>query len=184
MENAQEYYQSFLNGDSAALEQIIRIHRDGLMLYLNGMVGDIQLAEELAEDVFVKLVLKRPKFSGNSSFKTWLYAVGRNVARDYFRRSKHHAVPLEECPELSDDEKELEQSYIGREDRILIHRAIRQLKPQYRQVLWLVYFEDFSLSDAARIMGKTTHGAETLAYRARKALKEKLMQEGFVYENL
>ena len=180
----QVYYKRFLQGDDGALEHIIRAYRDGLLLYIHGIVGDMHLAEELAEDVFVKLVVKRPKFSEKSSFKTWLYAVGRNVARDYMRRKKRTAVPLEERPELSDDEKDLEQNYIGQEDRILLHRAMRQLKMEYRQILWLVYFEDFSLSQAARIMGKSTHNAQTIVYRARKALKEKLTQEGYEYEKL
>lgn len=184
MDKANQYYQSFLQGDDGALEYIVCTYRDGLMLYLNGIVGDIHLAEELTEDVFVKLVVKRPRFSGKSTFKTWLYTVGRNAARDYFRRNCKPTVPLEDCPEISDDEKNLEQSYIGQEDRIIVHRAMRSLKSEYCQILWLVYFEDFSLSQAARIMGKTTRNAQTLVSRARKALKEKLLQEGFVYEKL
>lgn len=184
MDKQQDHYQRFLQGDNSALEDIIRAYRDGLMLYLNGIVGDIRLAEELTEDVFVKLVIKRPRFFGNSTFKTWLYTVGRNVARDYFRRCKRQTVPLDECAHLSDEEKDLERSYIVAQDRIVVHRAMGKLKPEYRQILWLVYFEDFPLSQAARIMGKTTHSVETLAYRARKALKEKLTQEGYVYEKL
>ena len=184
MDTHAEHYQRFLQGDNDALEDIIRAYRDGLMLYLNGIVGDICLAEELTEDVFVKLVIKRPRFFGHSTFKTWLYTVGRNVARDYFRRCKRQAVPLEECVDLTDEEKELERSYIIREGRIAVHRAMTRLKPEYRQILWLVYFEDFSLSQAARIMGKTTHNVQTLVCRARKALKEKLTQEGYVYEKL
>lgn len=184
MDKQQDHYQRFLQGDNSALEDIIRAYRDGLMLYLNGIVGDIRLAEELTEDVFVKLVIKRPRFFGNSTFKTWLYTVGRNVARDYFRRCKRQTVPMEACIGITDEEKDLERSYIIEEDRIVVHRAMGKLKPEYRQILWLVYFEDFSLSQAARIMGKTTHNAQTLIYRARKALKEKLTQEGYVYEKL
>ena len=184
MDTHAEPYQRFLQGDDAALEDIIRAYRDGLMLYLNGIVGDIRLAEELTEDVFVKLVIKRPRFFGHSTFKTWLYTVGRNVARDYFRRCKRHTVPLEECIGLANEEKDLERSYIIGEDRIAVHRSMKKLKPEYRQILWLVYFEDFSLSQAARIMGKTAHNAQTLVYRARKALKEILTQEGYVYEKL
>ena len=184
MKMPQEYYERFLQGDTGALEDIIRAYRDGLVFYLHGIVGDLRLAEELTEDVFVKLVVKRPRFSGRSTFKTWLYTVGRNVARDHMRRCKHRDVALDDCMELSDEEKDLERSYIGREEQILIHRAMGKLKPEYRQILWLRYFEDFSLSQVARIMGKTTHNAETLAYRARKALKEILTQEGYVYEKL
>lgn len=184
MENPQVCYQRFLSGDNDALTQLIHMYRDGLMLYLSGYTGNLCLAEELTEEVFVKLVLKRPKFAGRSIFKTWLYKVGRNVALDHLRRHRQSLIPLEECGEISDEEKELEQAFIAEEDRILLHRTMRKLKPEYRQILWLVYFEGFSLKEAAGIMGKTTHNTETLVYRARKALKEKLMQEGYVYEEL
>lgn len=178
------YYHKFLAGEEAALAEIIRVYKDGLLLYLNGYVNDLSLAEELTEDTFVKLVVKRPIFFAKASFKTWLYTVGRNVALDHLRRSRGKEVSIEECPELSDDEQELEQSYIRQEERILVHRALKQLKPEYRQLLYLLYFENFSQKEAARILKKTTHNVETMAYRARKALKTKLLEEGFVYEKL
>lgn len=183
MEGTQ-YYREYLAGDDSALAQIIRMYKDGLILYLNGYTKDVTVAEELTEETFVKLVIKRPRFSGNASFKTWLYAVGRNVALDYLRRSKRTELSLEDCPEAFDDEKDLERTYIGQEDRILVHRALRKLKKEYQQVLWLLYFEDFSQKEAARILGKTTHNVETMAYRARRALKLKLLEEGYVYEKL
>lgn len=61
---------------------------------------------------------------------------------------------------------------------------MRSLKPEYQQVLWLVYFEGFSLKEVGVIMKKSTHNTETLVYRARNALKAKLLKEGFVYEDL
>lgn len=179
-----EYYQEYLAGDEGALAQIIRLYKDGLILYLSGYVKDITLAEELTEETFVKLVMKRPRFSGNASFKTWLYAVGRNAALDYLRRHKPREVSLEDCPEAFDEEQDLERTYIQQEDRILVQRAMKKLKLEYRQVLWLLYFEDFTHKEAARILRKTTHNVETIAYRARQALKTKLLEEGYVYEKL
>lgn len=177
-------YQDFFAGNQEALTDIIRDYRDGLLLYLNGIVQNITIAEELTEDVFVKLVMKRPRFSADSSFKTWLYAIGRNLAISYLRRQKHIHIPLENCPELTDDEKNLERQYIQKEQKMILHNAMKALKPEYRQVLWLIYFEGFSQKETARIMGKTVHNVETLAYRARQALKVKLLEEGFEYEIL
>ena len=177
-------YQDFFAGNQEALTDIIRDYRDGLLLYLNGIVQNITIAEELTEDVFVKLVMKRPRFSADSSFKTWLYAIGRNLAISYLRRQKHIHIPLENCPELTDDEKNLERQYIQKEQKMILHNAMKALKPEYRQVLWLIYFEGFSQKETARIMGKTVHNVETLAYRARQALKAKLLEEGFEYEIL
>lgn len=178
------YYQKYLDGDDSALAQIIRLYKDGLILYLNGYTRDILLAQELTEETFVKLVLKRPRFFGHAFFKTWLYTVGRNIALDHMRRSKGREVSLEECPEALDEEQDLERSYIQQEDRILVHRAMRKLKQEYQQILWLLYFENFTHKEAARILKKTTHNVETTAYRARKALKTKLLEEGYVYEKL
>ena len=56
------------------------------MLYLNTFVGDLHVAEELCEETFVKIVIKKPHYNGKASFKTWLYTIGGNVARDYLRK--------------------------------------------------------------------------------------------------
>ncbi len=177
-------YQDFLAGNQEVLTDIIRDYRDGLVLFINGIVQNVSIAEELAEDVFVKLIIKRPHFASDSSFKTWLYAIGRNMAISYLRRQKHIHIPLENCPELTDDEKDLERQYIQKEKQMLLHTTMKKLKPEYHQVLWLIYFEGFSQKETARIMGKTVHNVETLAYRARQALKAKLLEEGFEYEIL
>ena len=183
MEKKMESYQRFLQGDEAGLVQIIREHKDGLILYLNGIVRNIDTAEELTEETFVKLVVKRPKFSGKSTFKTWLYTIARNIAMDYLRHHKMN-ISMDVCAPISDELSDLERAWIGQEKKLQLHRTMEKLKPEYRQVLYLRYFEDFACKQIARIMGKTTHSTETLLYRAKLALKQKLMEEGFSYEDL
>lgn len=183
MDHAEQSYQRFLAGDESGLVELIRTYRDGLMLYLNGFVSDLSVAEDLTEDTFLKLVLKKPRFSARSSFKTWLYTIGRNLALDHLRRKKAD-IPLDICPEAADEECALESRYIQQEDRLIIHRTMKKLKREYRQVLWLVYFEGFSCAEAGKIMGKSVSNTQTLACRARQALKTKLLEEGFEYENL
>lgn len=184
MDHGLDSYSRFLQGDDSGLSEIIRAYRDGLILYLNGYINDLTVAEELAEDTFVKLVMKRPHFAQRAAFKTWLYTVGRNAAIDYLRRRKKAELPLEDTAPICDEEADLERAYIQRQDRILLHHCIRKLKQEYRQVLWLAYFEGFSYQQIGRILHKTTHNVETMAYRARLALKHKLKEEGFEYENL
>ena len=186
MDNGASSYRRFReDGDEGGLVEIIRDYKDGLILYLNSFVGNIHTAEDLAEDTFVLLGIKKPKDKGKGSFKTWLYTIGRNVAIDYLRRnSKRSNISIDDCPELFSDEQNLEHAYIKEERKITLHRAISKLKSEYRQVLWLVYFEDFSTKQAAAVMKKSVHNVETLVYRARKALKSQLELEGFVYEEL
>ncbi len=82
------------------------------------------------------------------------------------------------------DEYDLERMYIVEERKIAVHRALRKLHPEYRQVLWLIYFESFSNADAAVVMKKNARQMKNLVYRAKSALKSELDKEGFVYEEL
>ena len=106
MDSGESAYARYLDGDETAVGEIIRDYRDGLTLYINGFVRDLNTAEELCEDAFVKLFTKKPRFHGNSKFRTFLYSFGRNAALDYLRREKRRQnIGLDECGEISDDKK-------------------------------------------------------------------------------
>lgn len=183
MANGAECYRKFLDGDDNGIVEIIRDYKDGLILYLNGFVGNIHIAEELMEDTFVKLVVKKPRFSEKFSFKTWLYTIGRNAALDYLRRNaKKSDTPVDEL-EIADKEN-LELSYIREEQKIMVHRALANLKADYRQVLYLSFFEELSNEETAAVMRRTKRQVENLIYRAKQALKIELEKEGFTYEGL
>ncbi len=186
MDNGASSYRRFReDGDESGLLEIIRDYKDGLMLYLTGIVGDIYTAEELTQDTFVLLGTKKPKDKGKSSFKTWLYTIGRNVAIDYLRkRARHRAVSIDDYADSLSDEESVEIAYIKKEQEIAVHKAMRRLKAEYQQVLWLIYFENMSSKEAAIIMKKSVHSIETLVYRARLALKQQLETEGFQYKEL
>ncbi len=186
MDNGASSYRRFRDdGDESGLVEIIKEYRDGLVFYLNSIVGNIHTAEELAEDTFVLLGTKKPKDKGKGSFKTWLYTIGRNIAlNDLKRKARTTQISVDDCPEIISEEDDLEKAYIREEQKIIVHRALRKLKPEYRQILWLIYFEDFSNKEAAAVMKKSVHNVETLVYRARKSLKSQLEMEGFVYEKL
>ena len=181
--NGAECYRRFLDGDNDGMVELIRGYKDGLILYLNGFVGNIHTAEDLMEETFVKLVVKKPRFSEKFSFKTWLYTIARNAALDWLRRnSKKSDTPLDEL-ELADKEN-LELSYIKEEQKIMVHRALANLKAEYRQVLYLSFFEELSNDETAAVMHKSKRQVENLLYRAKKSLKNELEKEGFTYEGL
>ena len=115
MDNGESSYRRFLAGDDEGLHEIICKYRTGLILYLNSFVQNIHTAEELTEDTFAELAIRCPKFSGKSSFKTWLYAIGRNITAKYLRKhAKLSIVPLESQEYLADEES-LESNYIKNE---------------------------------------------------------------------
>ncbi|MBR4056737.1 MAG: RNA polymerase sigma factor [Oscillospiraceae bacterium] len=185
MDNGASSYRRFLDGDDKGLAEIVRNYSDGLILYLNGIVNNISVAEELMEESFFKIITKKPKFNAKYSFKTWLYTIGRNVAIDYLRRkAKLSDASLEDLANSVQDEYNLERLYIMEERKIPVHRALKKLNAEYRQILWLLYFEGLSNAEASVIMKKSSRQMKNLVYRAKSALKSELDKEGFVYEEL
>lgn len=169
-------YKAYCGGDDEALARIIRDCKDGLIFYLRTFTGEIHTAEDLAEDTFVRLAVKKPRYNGKASFKTWLYKIAGNLAVDWLRKKRRQTVSLDDCGELAADEISLEQAYIREEERIAVHRAMCRLPAEYQQILWLVYFEGYPVKEAGALMGKGAHAAETLIWRARRRMKEELQE--------
>ncbi|MDE6797409.1 MAG: RNA polymerase sigma factor [Ruminococcus sp.] len=184
MDNGASSYRRFLDGDDTGMTEIVRDYKDGLLLYLNSYINNLSIAEECVQNTFIKLAIRKPTFRGESSFKTWLYKISRNIAVSHIRKiSRHRKVSSDECENMV-AETDLENEYLKEEQKIIVHRAIRRLKKEYQQVLYLTYFEDFSNTETAVIMRKSRKQVENLLYNARKAMRSELEKEEFHYEEL
>lgn len=185
MDNGESSYRRYIDGDDRGLVDLIGIYKDGLTLYINTYVNNIFVAEELMEETFFKLVTKKPKFQGKSTFKTWLFSIARNTAIDYLRRNRKISFDsIDEHEDFTREEETVEKEYLVKERKIIVHRAMGKLNSDYFQVLYLTYFEEFSNGETAKIMKKNKRQIENLVYRARNALKKELEKEGFKYEEL
>ena len=188
MDNGASSYRRFLDGDDSGLVEIIRDYKDGLILYLNSIISNGTLAEELCEDTFVRLAVKKPRFGEKSTFKTFLYAIGRRVAADHLRKNRgKETVSLEALAEGGFDlpaEEDVAAAYLRDETHRAVHRALGRLKDSHREVLWLVYFEDLSVKEAAGVLGKSPHAAESLIHRARLSMRAELEKEGISHEDI
>lgn len=184
MDNGASSYSRYLAGDDSALGDIVREYKDGLTIYLNSFTNNIHDAEELMEETFFRIAYKKPKYSGKSSFKTWLFSIGRNLAIDYLRRmKKKRDTSLDECSDLRSG-LDIEENYIKEEQKLMIHRALKKLRSSYSQAICLTYIEGFSNSEAASIMHKSSRQMTNLLYQAKKALREELEKEGIKYAGM
>ena len=184
MDNGASSYRRFLEGDRNSFTELVTEYWDGLTLYLNSFAESIAEAEEFSEETFLKLYTDRPEFSGKSSFKTWLFSVGRNTAYHIIRkRRKIQESPLDDFYDISDRE-DIEKNHIAAESKKHLLRTMEKLNGDYRQVLYLVYFENFSNTETAVIMRKNERQIRNLLYRAKAALKILLEKEGFDHEEL
>lgn len=185
MDNGESSYRRYLDGDDTGIVEIIRDYKDGLTLYINGYTKNIFAAEEIMEETFFRLAVRKPRFSGRSSFKTWLYTIAGNAAIDYLRKESKMAPLSEVFPDaFLAEEQSIENDYLKKEQSIILLGAMKKLKSEYFQVLYLTYFEGFSGSETAKIMKKSRRQIENLIYRAKNSLKNQLEKEGFEYEEL
>ena len=177
MDVGEANWRRYLDGDDQGFYEIVRDYKDGLLLFAYRITGNLHDAEDVVQDTFVRLAIKKPRFFGRSTFKTWLYTIARNIAIDGMRQ-KNKTASLDDVLLYADSGDDLEAGYIKSEIGLGVREAVRELKPEYAQAIWLVYFEGFANPDAARVMKKTRHQFENLIYRARLALKRELERRG------
>ena len=79
---------------------------------------------------------------------------------------------------------DIEENYIKEERKVIIHKAIQNLKHEYRQVICLIYLEGFSNAEASLIMKKNSRQITNLLYQAKRSLREELEKEGITYAGL
>ena len=173
MDNGACSYRRFLEGDDNGLREVIDLYYDGLALYLHTVLGDLNDAEDAAEQTFVTLATKKPAFSDRSLFKTFLSGIGRHTALDLIRKkAARWTEPLD--PAVGSDEEDPAGLFLREEKKRTLYRCLRKLKPAHRQVLWLFDFEEMPQKEAAAVMGNSENAAEHLLRRARAALKPEM----------
>lgn len=178
-----EMWMRYRKGDDTALESIVILYSDNLMFYINGYVKNISVAEDILAEVFLKLVIHAKRFREESSIKTYLYRIATNASIDYIRKqSRRSSVVLDECYELYDEAQELEKIVMNNEQKRELHKAMRQLKAEYRNALFLVYFEGLSYVEAAKILGCSMKQVNNSIYRAKQSLRSIYQREGFSFE--
>ena len=179
METGEMYYRRYLDGDPTAFDGILQLYRNQLTFFINRFVRDLDTAEDLAIDTFMYLIVHRHRYNFKTSLKTYLFMIGRSRALDYLRHQNRFTMV-----ELSDAEREL-PSVPGPEESILrevqkqeLNRAMDTLPQDMQTVLHLVYFEELSYEEAAKVMRKNKKQVANLLYRAKAQLRAILGREG------
>ena len=177
MDNGASSYRRFLDGDESAFESIMKELFHGLVFFIDRIVHDPYAAEDIAIDVFSELIVHKHRYNFKVTLKTYLYMLGRSRAIDYLRRQKHHA-DLSELEQLADDRADLEELVLVSQRKRLVHTAIKQLPEDMQTVLHLIYFEEMTYEEAAKVMKKNRKQIDNLLYRAKKELHAIIGEDG------
>lgn len=182
METDKLLYERFLKGDNYAFEELVIKYKDNLIYFLQRYVKDIYLSEDIAQDVFAYIFVYKEKYNFKANFKTYLFTIGRNKAVDYIRKN-NRLVPINDVIEQQSEDEALLQKVVRDETKQLVHIALKKLKTDYQTAIYLIDFEEMSYQEATAVMGKTIPQFKVLLFRARRALKSSLGEEGYTHEN-
>jgi len=179
MDNGASSYRRFLDGDESALEDIMKELFRGLVFFIDGFVRDTHAAEDIAIDVFSDLVVHRHRYNFKVRLKTYLYMVGRSRALDYIKHRKIiDYVELSEVHGVTDESVSLEEMVLADQQKQKVNAAIGKLPEDMRVVVHLIYFEEMTYEEAARVMKKNRKQVDNLLYRAKKELRIILGKDG------
>lgn len=137
-------------GDRAAFTELVRRHQRGLLRLVLRMTRELPLAEDIVQETFIKAYEKMDLFEGRSSFKSWLYQVGLNTAKNRFR-SRSHEEFTTDIPQggvASEIENDLQRGDIAKR----LRGEIDRLPERQRVAITLRVFEDLSFKEIAQIM--------------------------------
>lgn len=177
----EEAYRRYLRGEHSAASILVERYGDALTLYLNGCIRNLHDAEDLMIETFSRIFAKERPIADDGSFKAYLYKTARNLALRHTRHRRLHLLHIEELSFELPGDALAETELFSRERDRQLYAALEQIKDEYREALFLVYFEGLSYRDAAKVMGKNEQQFNNLVYRGKRSLKTALEKEGFVY---
>ena len=171
-------YRRYLDGEESALRELMERYSRVLTLYITGYVHDPHDAEDLLIETFSYLITKRPRIR-DGGFKAYLYKAARSYALRFAeKRRRHIHFGLEDVADELASAELIEAAMQTQERNRILHLCMERINIDYREVLYLIYFEDMSYKEAAGVMGKSEKQVTDLAYRGKQALRKLLEQEG------
>lgn len=178
----KELYETFLAGDQASFDALISKYRIPLIRFIQSYVRCFEVAEDLAQDVFVYLLIKRKNYDFKYSMKTYLFTIARSRAINYLKKEKPLSLEDHHVAEQDLYSNHTEEGVLAKERDIMLYGAIRKLCEKQRVAVYLADIEGLSNKEVGKALGKSPSETKMILYRARKNLKNLLEQEGFDYE--
>jgi len=170
--------------DAGLLDELIVRYQHRLLRYLLYLTGNREMAEDLFQEVWMRVLVRGAQFNGKARFDTWLFAIARNLVID--QRRKRTMSSLDELIEVgseddrpmafevADDEPTPFDSFSSLEDRQRIASVLLELDTLYREVLVLRFHEELSLEEIAKLTHAPLSTVKSRLYRGLAAMKPKL----------
>jgi RNA polymerase sigma-70 factor (ECF subfamily) len=157
------------------IETLMRDYGNDVLRTAYSYVKDKHTAEDIFQDVFIKVYKNLESFRDESGIKTWIIRITINTAKDYLKSAySQKVVPMMDFKEdmitSEDDFEEVE----NRDRDEMIRKIVMGLPDQYREVLLCIYYHDMSVADTAKSLGIAEGTVKSRLFRAREIMKNKL----------
>ncbi|MGD0674692.1 MAG: RNA polymerase sigma factor [Polyangiaceae bacterium] len=175
-----EVMDRYARGEDLAFDELYRRGIPRVRGFLVRLCGDGALADDLAQEVFLRVHRARGNFAQGAAALPWILAIARNALRDHARRAQ--ARPVIRTPGSDDQSMQLEsapdtrgdESLAAREMLDVVRRTLRELPPLQREAFVLLRFEGLTVGEAAQVLGATEGAVKIRAFRAYEALRAAL----------
>lgn len=177
-----------MNGGSfmrTAFEDLYEKYHTDLFQFVFYMVKDRQQAEDIIQEVYIKVLRSYDSFKGESSEKTWLFSIARHVTIDFFRKQKRKRNRIldffdwGEKGHLIKDDKELPEEIVLLNDEIKkVYKYLDKCNIDQKSVIILRYIQSFSIQETADTLGWSISKVKTTQHRAMKTLRTMMIDEG------
>lgn len=177
MDKGADSYRRYLDGEEDAFDEILNLYFYNLTFFINRYLHDPDASEDLAIDSFLELIIHPHRYHFKTPLKTYLFTIGRNKAVNYLKHRR--CLQTIEWSEgtVEESDSTLEDLLLENERKHIIHEALAQLPESMQVAVHLVYFEELSYEDAARVMKKNKKQIDNLLYRAKAALRSIVEKE-------
>lgn len=171
-----------LTGDKSAFRSLVERYQNYVFSIAVSITKNREEAEEVAQDVFIKVYKQLGSFQQRSQLSTWLYTITYRTGLDYVRRKRLHTEPIEredgQAIPLADDLEAGPSGQLQQSDlQDLLAGALEQLEAADAALLQLYYFKERSVREITDITGLSASNVKTRLFRLRNQLKEVLSQK-------
>lgn len=148
----------------------MQAHGQDVLRVIFGYVRDRHAAEDIAQEVFVKVYDHLDSFRQDSSYRTWIMRIAINTAKDYLRAAARRTVPVDDLSHVPGSDSP-EVDVLRRQEQGALWRAVMDLPEIYREAVWLFYGQDFSVEQIANVTQVTVASVKTRLHRGRELLR-------------
>ena len=164
-------------GNIARMEVLFDRHHRSLFGYFMHQTSNRAASEDLVQDVFFRILKYRHTYQPETSFRAWLFQVGRNVYADYLGRRRPE-VALADDAAFASSETPADKQVQEKQETLLVRRALAALPPEKREVLVLSRFLDLKYEEIAAIMKCEVGTVKVRVYRALRELGDRFFALG------